>query len=120
MMKKSIILSALALLCIQCISVKQKVKSTPNASTQETAAKENTAKPKLVVGLVVDQMRYDYITRFKSKYGNDGFMRMIREGFNCKNNHFIWHRDIWKIPFHEEHDKWNTSLHIVFDQCPCI
>lgn len=87
-MKKSIILSAFALLCIQCISVKQKVKSTPNASTQEIVAKENTAKPKLVVGLVVDQMRYDYITRFKSKYGNDGFLRMIREGFNCKNNHF--------------------------------
>ncbi|MFT5738560.1 MAG: putative AlkP superfamily pyrophosphatase or phosphodiesterase [Maribacter sp.] len=46
------------------------------------------AKPKLVVGIVVDQMRYDYITRFYKHYGEGGFKRMITEGFNCKNNHF--------------------------------
>jgi predicted AlkP superfamily pyrophosphatase or phosphodiesterase len=33
-------------------------------------------------------MRYDYLTRFESKYGEGGFKRMINEGFNCKNNHF--------------------------------
>lgn len=44
--------------------------------------------PKLVVGVVVDQMRYDYLTRFWKKYGNDGFKRLISEGFNLKNNHF--------------------------------
>ncbi len=47
-----------------------------------------TDKPKLVVGVVVDQMRYDYLTRFWNKYGNDGFKRLISEGFNFKNNHF--------------------------------
>jgi len=45
-------------------------------------------KPKLVVGIVVDQMRYDYLTRFYNQYGEGGFKRMITEGFNCKNNHF--------------------------------
>jgi len=49
---------------------------------------ENTNKPKLVVGIVVDQMRYDYLNRFYSKYGEGGFKRMMNEGFNCKNNHF--------------------------------
>ena len=44
--------------------------------------------PKLVVGIVVDQMRYDYLTRFYNKFGEGGFKRMMREGFNCKNNHF--------------------------------
>lgn len=44
--------------------------------------------PKLVVGIVVDQMRYDYLTRFAPHYGADGFMRFIDNGFNCKNNHF--------------------------------
>lgn len=44
--------------------------------------------PKLVVGIVVDQMRYDYLTRFYNRFGNRGFKRMINEGFNCKNNHF--------------------------------
>ncbi len=45
-------------------------------------------RPKLVVGIVVDQMRYDYLTRFANKYGDGGFMRLIKDGFNCKNNHF--------------------------------
>ena len=49
---------------------------------------EGTLKPKLVVGIVVDQMRYDYLTRFYEKYGDGGFKRMMNEGFNCKNNHF--------------------------------
>lgn len=45
-------------------------------------------KPKLVVGIVVDQMRYDYITRFWDKYGQEGFKRLINEGYSFKNNHF--------------------------------
>jgi predicted AlkP superfamily pyrophosphatase or phosphodiesterase len=44
--------------------------------------------PKLVVGIVVDQMRYDYITRFWDQYGDGGFKRMIKGGYNCENNHF--------------------------------
>ncbi|QBA64899.1 alkaline phosphatase PafA [Muriicola soli] len=44
--------------------------------------------PKLVVGIVVDQMRYDYLTRFWDHYGDGGFKRMVNQGFNCKNNHF--------------------------------
>ncbi|MEN3323025.1 alkaline phosphatase PafA [Mariniflexile soesokkakense] len=48
----------------------------------------NSEKPKLVVGIVVDQMRYDYLTRFYNKYGEGGFKRMMNEGFNCKNNHY--------------------------------
>ncbi len=45
-------------------------------------------KPKLVVGIVVDQMRYDYLTRFYQKYGEDGFKKIIHQGFNCENAHF--------------------------------
>ena len=47
-----------------------------------------TDTPKLVVGIVVDQMRYEYLTRFQHRYGKGGFMRLVNEGFNCKNNHF--------------------------------
>ena len=52
--------------------------------------KDNTiqTQPKLIVGIVVDQMRYDYLTRFYDKYGDGGFKRMMNEGFNCQNNHF--------------------------------
>ena len=34
-------------------------------------AQEASQKPKLVVGIVVDQMRYDYLTRFENQYGED-------------------------------------------------
>ena len=44
--------------------------------------------PKLVVGVVVDQMRYDYLYRYAAKYGNGGFKRLMNDGFNCKNNHY--------------------------------
>lgn len=50
--------------------------------------KSNLDRPKLVVGIVVDQMRYDYLTRFYSKYGDDGFKRLMNNGFNCENAHF--------------------------------
>jgi predicted AlkP superfamily pyrophosphatase or phosphodiesterase len=46
------------------------------------------ARPKLIVGIVVDQMRYDYLTRYWDKYGNDGFKKLVTEGANCINTHF--------------------------------
>ena len=45
-------------------------------------------KPKLVVGIVVDQMRNDYIDRFWNKYGDDGFKRLVNNGYRFKNAHF--------------------------------
>jgi len=38
--------------------------------------------PKLVVGIVIDQMRFDYLYRFKENYGEDGFVRLMKEGSN--------------------------------------
>lgn len=46
------------------------------------------AQPKLVVGVVVDQMRYDYITRFWDRFGKGGIKKLVSEGFNLRNNHF--------------------------------
>jgi predicted AlkP superfamily pyrophosphatase or phosphodiesterase len=45
-------------------------------------------RPKLVVGIVVDQMRYDYLYRYWDKYGEDGFKRLIQEGFSYENAHY--------------------------------
>ncbi len=42
-------------------------------------------KPKLVVGLVIDQMRWDYLYRYNSLYSNTGFKRILNEGFSCEN-----------------------------------
>jgi hypothetical protein len=42
-------------------------------------------KPKLVVGIVVDQMRWDYLDRYYQQFGDGGFRRMITEGYSCNN-----------------------------------
>jgi predicted AlkP superfamily pyrophosphatase or phosphodiesterase len=42
-------------------------------------------KPKLVIGIVVDQMRYDYISRYWDKLEKNGFKRFVNEGAFCKN-----------------------------------
>lgn len=47
--------------------------------------KNNNDRPRLVVGIVVDQMRWDYLFKFYDRYGNDGFKRMLNEGFTAEN-----------------------------------
>ena len=42
-------------------------------------------RPKLVVGIVVDQMRWDYLGRYYDKYQEDGLKRLIDQGYSCDN-----------------------------------
>ena len=42
-------------------------------------------RPKLVVGIVVDQMRWDYFYRYYDRYTEGGFKRLLNEGFSCEN-----------------------------------
>ena len=49
---------------------------------------EGSKKPKLVVGIVVDQMRAEQLYRFEAKYSEDGFKRILRDGFNYKNTQY--------------------------------
>ncbi len=52
-------------------------------STVNYPAKVN--RPKLVVGMVVDQMRWDYLYRYYDRYSNGGFKRLINDGFSAEN-----------------------------------
>jgi len=45
-------------------------------------------KPRLVVGIIVDQMRYDVIQRYWGRYENNGFKRLTGEGIVCRNVHY--------------------------------
>ena len=42
-------------------------------------------RPRLVVGLVVDQMRWDYLYYYYNDYGADGLKRLLDEGFSYEN-----------------------------------
>ena len=42
-------------------------------------------RPKLVVGIVVDQMRWDYLYYYSEDYGEGGIKRLLSEGYSCEN-----------------------------------
>lgn len=60
---------------------------------------KNNKKPKLIVGIVVDQMRHDFLYRYASRYGNSGFKRLMQEGHVCKNA-FINYLPSYTAPGH--------------------
>jgi predicted AlkP superfamily pyrophosphatase or phosphodiesterase len=45
-------------------------------------------KPKIVVGIVVDQMCYDYLYRFQGKFTEGGFRKIMSNGTNCRNTNY--------------------------------
>ncbi|MCL4482065.1 MAG: alkaline phosphatase family protein [Bacteroidetes bacterium] len=47
----------------------------------------STAAPRLIVGLVIEDMHPDYIERYWNKFGEDGFKRLYSRGFICANHH---------------------------------
>lgn len=56
--------------------------------TNCTPKKPKASKPKLVIGIVIDQMRYDYLTRYADRFDEGGFNRIINNGYSLKNAHF--------------------------------
>ena len=49
---------------------------------------EAKKKPKIVVGIIVDQMRQEYLHRFYGKFGKNGFKRLMNEGYMLENMRF--------------------------------
>lgn len=45
-------------------------------------------RPKLVVGIVVDQMKMEYLYRFSDDYSENGFKRLMNNGYTFHNMHF--------------------------------
>jgi len=66
----------IALISSSAVAQSKKEGSSPN---------EKMTSPKLVIGLVVDQMRWDYLYRFKDLYGKRGCLRLLEKGFSCEN-----------------------------------
>jgi len=60
--------------------------TSPKPVTIITQSKvKNANRPKLVVGIVVDQMRWDYLYRYSDRYTDGGFKRLLKDGFSCEN-----------------------------------
>ncbi|ARS36856.1 alkaline phosphatase PafA [Pontibacter actiniarum] len=80
--------AASLLLLGACAGATQNSSSTKTPAAAATNNQPVFQRPKLVVGIVVDQMRYDYLYRYWSKYGNDGFKKLLSEGFSFRNTHY--------------------------------
>ena len=66
----------------------KKKKTIPTAAAASTTATKPSIelpRPKLVVGIVVDQMRWDYLYRYYARYQDNGFKRLLNDGFSCEN-----------------------------------
>jgi len=51
-----------------------------------SSSSQKIQRPKLVIGIVVDQMRWDFLYRYYDRYSdNGGFKRLLSQGFNCEN-----------------------------------
>jgi predicted AlkP superfamily pyrophosphatase or phosphodiesterase len=67
------------------VSAQTKKKKTIAATADAVVSSTALPRPKLVVGIVVDQMRWDYLYRYYDRYSNNGFKRLLNEGFTCEN-----------------------------------
>ena len=58
---------------------------------QRGARKENRPKKvRLVLGIVIDQFRYDYLTRFEDLFAQGGFRRLLLEGAVFTNSNYAY------------------------------
>ncbi|MFN0176176.1 MAG: alkaline phosphatase family protein [Saprospiraceae bacterium] len=69
------LLNALVLLILFALNAANAQNTTPS-------------RPKIIVGIVIDQMRYDYLYRYERHYGTGGFKRLLDGGFSCENTNF--------------------------------
>lgn len=60
------------------------------ATASGQSGQTGAGKPKLVVGIIVDQMRWDYLRYYDYTFGNDGFRRLLSEGYSCDNTQITY------------------------------
>lgn len=76
-MRKIALLLTFTLSILSIFSLAQN-NSKPSVQTEIT-------RPKLVIGIVVDQMRWDYLYRYYNRYSNNGFKKLINQGYSFEN-----------------------------------
>jgi len=59
-----------------------------SGSVEKSTDNSLSENPKLVVGIVVDQMKYQYLTKFWNHYSDKGFKRLVNNGFTAKSNYY--------------------------------
>ena len=77
---------------------------------------------KIVVGMMVDQMRWDYLYYYNNEYCNGGLKRLLRDGFSCENTMInyiptitaIGHTSVYTDTTHYLWNLYDSHLPLVF------
>lgn len=81
---------ALVLANATCAVGQTRAMPTPVPRADMTRVPAWATPPKLVVGIVIDQMRPDYIYRYWDNFGDGGFKRLIGEGAFMRDAHYTY------------------------------
>jgi predicted AlkP superfamily pyrophosphatase or phosphodiesterase len=84
------LLAGVAFSCSSQSTVSVVAPATPVEHPPVEARKSEQIPPKLFIGIVVDQMRADYLYRFWGDFGDGGFKRLMNDGFFCADHHFTY------------------------------
>jgi predicted AlkP superfamily pyrophosphatase or phosphodiesterase len=71
----------------------------PSAFAQQRAAQVQAKRPRLVLLIVVDQFRYDYLERFGDLFSPNGFKRLLRDGASWAQSNYD-HMPTYTAPGH--------------------
>jgi predicted AlkP superfamily pyrophosphatase or phosphodiesterase len=77
-----------ALFCLFCfpLSAQERRRAT---TAQQKPSQNSTIKARLIVGIVIDQFRYDYLGRFENSFGEGGFKRLLKGGAVFANANYL-------------------------------
>ena len=84
-----------------------------------SAMAQTTAAPRLVVGIMVDQLRSDYLNAFMPLYGEGGFKRLLDEGKICSNvqyQHAPVVRTAFKLLCRRQQIPWSVHVRLFITQ----
>ena len=76
-----------AILVLSFVQLNAQKIAKPNTTITANTYPKTIERPKLVVGLVIDQMRWDYLYRYYDRYSKGGFKRLINDGFSAENTY---------------------------------
>jgi len=74
-------------------------------------------KPKLIVGITVSGMQYDYLSVYWDKFSDGGFRKMATTGANCKNARYNYlitdHRPVGRLCLHRHRYKTQRTRYCI-------
>ena len=90
---------AVSIICVLVAVVLSPLAQVRQPVRDQSATRPPQPKIKLVVGIVIDQFRYDYLMRFEEQFTTGGFRRFLQNGANFTDNNYL-HTPTYTAPGH--------------------